>query len=60
MSALGITPGPVELVIDGTAVRIEVEPADRLVDEDGLLLIDADGPTLTADDIRELRLADQR
>ncbi|WP_235282472.1 AbrB/MazE/SpoVT family DNA-binding domain-containing protein [Microbacterium sp. SA39] len=56
---LGILPGPVDLIIDGTGVRIEVEARGKVVEEDGILVITG-GPALTADDIRELRLADQR
>ncbi|MFV0426496.1 MAG: AbrB/MazE/SpoVT family DNA-binding domain-containing protein [Beutenbergiaceae bacterium] len=59
-SRLGLVPGPVELVVEGTGVRIEALAHDNVVEREGRMLIDADGPTLTADDIRELRLADQR
>lgn len=57
---LGMLPGPVDLFIDGTGVRIEVEAHDRLVEKDGLLVIPASGVALTDDLVRELRLADQR
>jgi len=57
---LGVTPGPVDIVLDGAGVRIELIPADRLVERDGRLVIDAPGPPLTSDDVRELRLAEQR
>jgi len=56
---LGMLPGPVDLIIDGTGVRIEVPPHDNVIEKDGRLIITG-GPTLTTDDIRELRLADQR
>jgi len=56
---LGILPGPVDLIIDGTGVRVEVEARGKVVEEDDILVITG-GPALTADDIRELRLADQR
>ena len=56
---VGIVPGEVEIVVDGNALRISPVAADHLVEEDGLLLL-ADGPPLSDDDIRELRLADQR
>lgn len=55
-----MVPGPIDFVVEGTGVRIEVAAHDRLVEEDGLLLIDSDEPALTVDEIRELRLADQR
>ncbi|GGD68292.1 hypothetical protein GCM10007269_09260 [Microbacterium murale] len=56
---LGMIPGPVDLIMDGTGIRIEVETHDNVVEKDGLLVITG-GPTLTDDDIRELRLGNQR
>lgn len=56
---LGMLPGPVDLIIDGTGVRIEVEVPDNVLEKDGRLVISG-GPSLTPDEIRELRLADQR
>lgn len=56
---LGMVPGPVDLVMDGTGIRIEVETHDNVVEKDGRLVITG-GPVLTPEDIRELRLADQR
>lgn len=57
---LGILPGPVDLIVDGTGVRIEAEARGTVIDEDGILVIDSTDTTLDADAIRELRLADQR
>lgn len=57
---LGLVPGPVDIVIDGTGVRIEAIAADNLEEREGRVVIGGEGPALTADDIRELRLADQR
>ena len=56
---LGIVPGPVDVHISGTDIVIEIETHDNVVEKDGRLVITG-GPVLTADDIRELRLADQR
>lgn len=56
----GITPGEVEISLDGAAIRIESVAADDLVEQDGLLLLPSGGPELDADTVRELRLADQR
>jgi AbrB family looped-hinge helix DNA binding protein len=56
---LGMLPGPVDLIIDGDGIRIEIETHDNVVEKDDLLVITG-GPALSADDIRELRLADQR
>jgi AbrB family looped-hinge helix DNA binding protein len=56
----GITPGEVEISVEGAAIRIESVVADDLVEQDGLLLLPSGGTELDADAIRELRLADQR
>lgn len=57
---LGLVPGPVDIVVEGTGVRIEVVAPDNLEMRGGRMMITADAPALSADDIRELRLADQR
>ncbi|PKQ34786.1 MAG: AbrB/MazE/SpoVT family DNA-binding domain-containing protein [Actinobacteria bacterium HGW-Actinobacteria-11] len=56
---VGLIPGPVDLILDGNAIRIEIDAPDNLIEKDGRLVITG-GPTLTVDEIRELRLADQR
>ena len=56
----GITPGEVEISLDGAALRIESVAGDDLVEEDGILLLPGGGPDLDAEAVRELRLADQR
>lgn len=56
---LGFVVGEVEIVVDGSALRISPVASDELVEEDGLLLLPAGAP-MTDDDVRELRLADQR
>ncbi|MDR2877329.1 MAG: AbrB/MazE/SpoVT family DNA-binding domain-containing protein [Chromatiales bacterium] len=57
---LGLVPGPVDIVIEGVDVRITAITPNQLGERNGRMVITADGPTLNADDIRELRLADQR
>ena len=57
---VGLVPGPVDLVLDGNGIRIEIEAPDNLVEKDGRLVVRSSGTTLTPDDVRELRLADQR
>jgi len=57
---LGLVPGPVNIVIEGADVRIAAIAPNKLTRRDGRIVIAADGPALNADDIRELRLADQR
>lgn len=56
----GITAGEVEVSLDGAAIRVESVASDELVEQDGLLLLPAGGPELGSDEVRELRLADQR
>lgn len=57
---VGIRAGEVDIVVDGASLRIEVEPQGRLIERDGMLLLDGVGAALTDADVRELRLADQR
>jgi len=55
-----IRPGPADIMIDGTGIRIEVAAPDDVVEKDGCLIVRGSGTTLTPEDIRKLRLADQR
>ncbi|HJR24514.1 MAG TPA: AbrB/MazE/SpoVT family DNA-binding domain-containing protein [Acidimicrobiales bacterium] len=57
---LGLTPGAVELTVDGGALRIEPVMEEALVERDGRLVIPSGGEVLTADSVRALRDADQR
>lgn len=57
---IGLTPGPIDIIVDGTGVRIEVPASDSLIEADGRLLIAPSGESMSTDQIRELRLADQR
>lgn len=57
---LGMVPGPVDLIMDGTGIRVEVPAYDNIVEDDDGRPIITGGPALTPEDIRELRLADQR
>lgn len=57
---LGMVPGPVDLIMDGTGIRVEVPAYDNIVEDDDGRPIITGGPVLTPEDIRELRLADQR
>ncbi|WP_241160520.1 AbrB/MazE/SpoVT family DNA-binding domain-containing protein [Microbacterium sp. Y-01] len=57
---VGLIPGPVDLILDGNGIRIEIDAPDNLIEKDGRLVIASSGAVLTPDDIRELRLADQR
>lgn len=57
---VGLVPGEVDLFAEGAGLRIEVVSTDHLVERDGHLLLPSGGQHLTDDDVRELRLADQR
>jgi len=56
----GITAGEVELSLDGAAIRVESVAGEELVEQGGLLLLPSGGPELDSDEVRELRLADQK
>lgn len=56
---LGLLPGPVDVFAVGTGIQIEVPAHDNLVEEDGLLVVPGEF-SLSVDELRELRLADQR
>jgi AbrB family looped-hinge helix DNA binding protein len=57
---LGLTAGEVDVVADGTALRIEPVAGDALEERDGRLVIPAAGVAVTDDDVRSLRDADRR
>lgn len=57
---LGLVPGVVDVFADGAALRIELVSTNRLVGRGGHLLLPSGGAPLTDDDVRELRLVDQR
>jgi len=55
---LGLTPGEVTISVQGTRIQIE-QSGSRLREVDGHLLLPS-GTSVTPDELRELRLADQR
>ena len=57
---LGLTPGPVEVLRDGAAVRIEPLTDPTLERVGDRLVIPASGDELGDPDVRDLRLSDQR
>lgn len=57
--ALGLGPGEVEVTQDGAGIRLEAVPGHGTVERRGRLVIETDLP-LTDDDVRSLRLIDQR
>lgn len=58
---LGLAPGQVEVVADGSALRVEPLAGEVLAQRAGRLVIPADGETVVTDaDVQALRVADQR
>ncbi|HMR96161.1 MAG TPA: AbrB/MazE/SpoVT family DNA-binding domain-containing protein [Microthrixaceae bacterium] len=56
---LGLRPGEVDVVVDGSTLRIEVPTGDTLESEGEFLVIPPSGEVLTALQVQELREADQ-
>jgi len=57
---LGLVPGPVEVIRDGSAVRIEPVTDSRLHEVGTRLVVPASGTEFDDDAVRDLRLADLR
>lgn len=57
---LGLRPGVVEVVADGSALRVEPLAEESLEERGGRLVIPASGVPLDDDAVRSLRDADQR
>ena len=57
--ALGLVPGPVEVTRDGAGIRIEAVPGSGTVKKRGRVVVET-AVALTDDQVRSLRLADQR
>lgn len=57
---LGLRPGEVELIADGSGLRIEPLAEEEVVELDGRLVIPPTGAPLDDDVVRALRDADQR
>jgi AbrB family looped-hinge helix DNA binding protein len=57
---LGLRPGAVEVVVEGTSLRVEAIAGEELLQRGGRLLIPASGVALDDDDVRSLRDADQK
>lgn len=57
---LGITAGSrVEIREDGSGLRLDLVASDVVIEVDGYLLVSSEA-AISDDDVRELRLADQR
>lgn len=57
---IGLRAGEVDVVVDGSGLRIEPVASDQLVERDGVLLVPASGASIDDDTVRFLRDADQR
>lgn len=57
---VGMIGGEVEIHVSGSGLLITPVATDDLTSEDGLLMLPAGGPALSTEDIRELRLGNQR
>jgi AbrB family looped-hinge helix DNA binding protein len=56
---VGLMPGEVEIVVEGSSLRISPVSRDTLEEVDGLLML-PEAEAMSPDDVRDLRLADQR
>ena len=57
---IGLRAGAVELIADGTGIRIEPVVGEGLVEDGGRLIIPASGAVLDDELVRALRDADRR
>ncbi len=57
---LGLRPGEVEVTADGAALRVEAIAQGEVEERNGRLVIPASGESISTDDVRSLRDADQR
>ncbi|MEO5680658.1 MAG: AbrB/MazE/SpoVT family DNA-binding domain-containing protein [Acidimicrobiales bacterium] len=57
---VGLVPGEVEVMVDGSSIRIESVTAEGVREEDGRLVIPAAGAVIDDDLVQALRRADQR
>ncbi len=57
---VGLRPGIVEVVADGTGIRVEPLAEDSLDERNGRLVIPSSGETISDETVRALRDADQR
>jgi AbrB family looped-hinge helix DNA binding protein len=57
---VGLTPGEVEIVVDGAGLRMEPIATDDLEQRDGFLVLRPSGAVIDDDIVRSLRDADQR
>jgi len=57
---VGLTPGPIEIVSDGSSIRIEAVVSEGLSEIGSRLVIPASDNAIDDEDVSDLRHADQR
>jgi AbrB family looped-hinge helix DNA binding protein len=57
---IGLTPGNVNVVVDGAGLRIEPISGDDVEEQDGRLVVPPSGATIDDELVQALRSADQR
>jgi len=57
---VGLRPGPVEIAVDGTALRVEPVAGEGVAQRGGRLVIPESGVVLGDEDVRAMRDADQK
>ena len=57
---IGLTPGEVEIVADGSGLRLEPLASSELEERDGFLVLRPSGAPIDDETVRDLRDADQR
>ena len=58
--AVGLVAGEVDISLDGAGLHVEPVATARLVERDGLMVVEATGVTIDDDTVQGLRDADQR
>lgn len=56
---VGLRPGEVSVTVSGSGLKLEPVDGGDLVERDGLLVLPTGGDSMSAEDVREMRLADQ-
>ena len=59
LDAIGLTTGEVEVVREGSSLRIQPVGTDLLAEEEGRLVVPSTGAPIDDDGVRSLRFADQ-
>ena len=57
---VGLRPGPVEVALDGTGLRVEPIAGESVVERGGRLVIPESGVVIGDDEVQDLRDADRK